>query len=283
MKAVIIKIKKNQAAALDDDGGIIKIKNRDYRIGQVIELKKATKKTGWSAAAAVLLLLIGFGTWSFFSPYTYVSLDVNPSIEYSVNRYGLVLSAEAVNGDGEEILSELNLKFQNIDQALADTVDQIAEQGYFDGEDPGAIMIATSCKNTGTSDELCLRLQTRIREMERIQKCAVEVQGVSVGYDRVQEARDLGITPGKLNLIQKLIAGSADPDSISIEDWINMPVKDIMHAINDSGNGYGGSTDSGSGGSTGGTTNNTSGSGSGNTGGSSGNSNTDAGGNGKGK
>lgn len=282
MKAVIIKIKNNQAAALDDDGGITKIKNQDYKIGQVIELKKATKKTGWSAAAAVLLLLIGFGTWSFFSPYTYVSLDVNPSIEYSVNRYGLVLSAEAVNGDGEEILSGLNLKFQNIDEALADTVNQIAEQGYFDGEDPGAIMIATSCKNAGTSDELCLRLQTRIREMERIQKCAVEVQGVSIGYDRVQEARDLGTTPGKINLIEKLIAGSADPDSISIEDYINMPIKDIMHAINDSGNGstdngngYGGSTDSGSGGSTGGTTNNNT------SGGSSGNGS--GGSNGKGK
>lgn len=276
MKAVIINIKKNQAAALEDDGSITKVKNQDYEIGQVIKLKKTTKKTAVWPAAAVLLLLAGFGAWSFFSPYTYVSLDVNPSIEYSVNRYGVVLAAEAVNGDGAEILSNLNLKFNTIDDAITNTVDEIAGQGYFDGEDPGAVMISTSCKNQAAADKLCQRLQARIQEMQQIQDCDVDVQGERVGYDRVQQARELGITPGKLNLIEKLKASSADPDSIKIEDWMNKPVKEIMRAIND--NKSGGDTDSGSSGSTGETTSNTTENGSG---GSSGNGN--GGSNGKGK
>lgn len=256
MKAVIVQCEKKYAAALDDAGTMHKIKNKKYALGQVITMEATVKKSFVTryAAAAAIAVVIGLGAWGFFSPYSYVSLDVNPSIEYSVNRFGLVLSAQAVNGDGEEILQNLNLKYSSIGSALEQTVDEITAAGYFEGTDPGQIMIATACKNDGTADQLREQLQTRIMDMEQIQQRAVEVQGVAVGYNLVQEARDLGLTPGKLNLIERLIASSDDPSSVNIEDWRNVSVKDIMKTINTNngngstnGNGNGSSDSMGSG------------------------------------
>ena len=233
MKAVIVDIKHGSVVALNDEGCMVKVKNNNYQIGQVIELKKRTNSRFIkTVSAAVVLLILGIGAWSFLSPYTYVSLDVNPSIQYSVNRFGLVLSAEAVNGDGAEILEDLDLTMMNIEDAVSETVEGIVRAGYFDGDEPGGIMLATSCQNEAEAiqlrDQLQIRLQDAVQDRE-----GVDVEAVAVGLERVEEAQELGITPGKLNLIEKMIASSDDPDSISIEDLMDMSVKDIQKAIKD--------------------------------------------------
>ncbi len=37
----------------------------------------------------------------------------------------------------------------------------------------------------------------------------------------MEEAKELGTTPGKLNLIEKMIDSSDDPDSIDVEEWVD--------------------------------------------------------------
>lgn len=233
MKAVIVDIKHDSVVALNDDGCMVKVKNNNYQIGQVIELKKRTNsRFVRSVSAAIVLLFLGIGAWSFLSPYSYVSLDVNPSIQYSVNRFGLVLSAEAVNEDGAEILENLDLKLMNIEDAVEETVDGIKRAGYFDGDEPGGIMLATSCQNEAEAIQLQEQLQIRIHETVQDRE-GVDVDAITVGWERVEEAQELGITPGKLNLIEKMIASSDDPESISIEDWMDRSVKDIQQATKD--------------------------------------------------
>jgi len=111
MKAVIVEIREKYVAALSDDGCIVKIKNNNYAIGQVIEMKKQItnkfKRIAICTASAVALVIAG-GVYVYTTPYTYVSLDVNPSIEYSLNRFERVLSVKGVNSDGDEILKEIN-------------------------------------------------------------------------------------------------------------------------------------------------------------------------------
>ena len=51
------------------------------------------------------------------------------------------------------------------------------------------------------------------------------------GKDRVNLAKELGITPGKLNLIQKLQDAAKGYDDIEIEDWLDKSVQEIQEAI----------------------------------------------------
>ncbi|HEX2985435.1 MAG TPA: hypothetical protein VHO71_01310, partial [Caproiciproducens sp.] len=235
MKAVIVEIRENHAAALSDDGCVIKVKDKNYAIGQVIEMKKTTRLSAkfvvWAASAAAAVVILGTGAWAYYTPYTYVSLDVNPSIEYSVNRFDRVLSAVAVNNDGKKILESLALQNKPIEEAVKDTVKEIKKNGYFQGTDPGAIEISTASENEQNSELLAQNLETTAKEETVGSTAPVEVDAVSVGLARVQEARTLGTTPGKLNLVQKLQASSSSPDGINVEEWLKKPVKDIMKAI----------------------------------------------------
>ena len=238
MKSVVVEIRDDFAAILTDDGCITKIKNHNYTIGQVIELKKntifKTKKFAACAAATVLVLLGLSGGFAYASPYTYVSLDVNPSIQFTVNRFDRVLRVKAVNDDGEEILKEIqlsDLENQTINQALTSTVGQIAEEGYFDVTAEGGLVITTAGENNDKSEEMAEDLKESVEKTLKETDKVVEVEAISVGLERVKEAAKLGVTPGKLNLVQKLIASSENPDSIVLEEWLNKPVKEIMSAI----------------------------------------------------
>ncbi len=114
MKAIVVEIRDKLAAVLSDDGGMYRIKNNNFTVGQVIEMKKQLprnirKVVAWAASAAAVLLVCATSAWAYYTPYSYVSLDVNPSIEFSLNRFNIVLSAKGVNSDGEEILSGLHI------------------------------------------------------------------------------------------------------------------------------------------------------------------------------
>jgi hypothetical protein len=240
MKAVIVELKNNLAAVLSDDGRITTIKNKDYEIGQVIQMKRQNsnlaKKIVTFAASAAAFVILSVGTWAYASPYSYVSLDVNPSIEFTVNRFDRVLSVKAVNDDGEEILQEIsldNLENKTIEDAITNTVKQISEQGYFDGTIEGGLVITTSGKDEDKAEELAQELQNTVEEEINENGDDVVVEAYSVGLERVEEARALGVTPGKLNLVEKLQASAADPSTIDLEEWLNKPVKEIMKATKD--------------------------------------------------
>ncbi len=236
MKAVIVEIQGRFAAALLENGCIEKVKNQHYAIGQVIEVNKSVcKKTGriaaLAASAAALFLVCGVSAWAYFTPYSYVSLDVNPSIEYSLNRFERILRVEGVNDDGKKLLQQIglnNLGNKTIDEAISLTMEQLQKAGYLKGEADNAAMIAVCAKDIKKAEQLCLRLEEKAQDCVRED---VEVQGIGIGLERVEEAKELGVTPGKLRLVEKLIASSPDPKSINQEEWLNKPVKEIMKAI----------------------------------------------------
>lgn len=74
-------------------------------------------------AASCMLLLLAAGGYSLYAtPVSYISIDVNPSVELEVNRFGRVVSAEGYNEDGKNVLEQLPLKnlpyLQAIEQLL---------------------------------------------------------------------------------------------------------------------------------------------------------------------
>lgn len=234
MKAVIVEIKNKTAAVLLADGQVIKIKNRSYDIGQQIELEEkqasGAKRLAVRVASMVAVMAIGSASaFAYYTPYYYVSLDVNPSFEYAVNYFDRVLSASAL--DENTTLDDAELKKldnKNIRQAIADTVEQIREEGYFDAGENG-ILIAVSGKNGEKADRLGESLQQVVRTNTDDSE-HVEIETSNVQKEDVQEARDLGVSAGKLNLVEKL-EESAEAGEIDREEWISKPVIEIMDAI----------------------------------------------------
>lgn len=70
------------------------------------------------AAAACLLLLLTVGNWFYFTPTAQISIDINPSLELGINRFGQVISVEGRNDDGQVLADSLQIKYLNYNDAI---------------------------------------------------------------------------------------------------------------------------------------------------------------------
>lgn len=71
----------------------------------------------YAACACLLFLLLG-SSWLYFTPTAEISIDINPSIELSVNRFDRVIAITAFNEDGQELSWELDVKHMDYAQAV---------------------------------------------------------------------------------------------------------------------------------------------------------------------
>lgn len=236
MKGIVVEIRNKDAIVLSDEGSVVKIKNNNYNIGEEVETRDYNRKLKVKLIALAAGLIISFigvggGAYAYNTPSSYVSLDVNPSIEYSVNTFNRVINATGMNEDGEAVLARINVKNQTIDEAIKETVSEIGNQGYIKEGEIGSIILSTSSENADKAKELADRLKVDTDEVINERNLVAEVEAINVSRERIEEAKVLGVTPGKLILVEKLQKSVANPNDISAEEWINKPVKEIMKEI----------------------------------------------------
>lgn len=242
MKNIVLEINHNEAVILSDDGTVSKIKNNNYSIGQVISMENTKKPKSklytFAASFVAAMIILTVGVFAYFTPVNYVSLDVNPSIEYTINLFDRVLSFESVNEDGKQIIKNLNLKNKKITQALEETLEKIVAEGYITkSENAGVVIsITDSAKAEVLVNEILEKTEKYLADNDESDEIDVDVEVEAVGRERVTEARKLGITPGKLNLIEKLRDSTDDPDDFVIEDWVDKSVQEINKAVKENRN-----------------------------------------------
>lgn len=118
-KGVILEIKENYSIVITDDSSIVRIKNKENMIlgdrilffEDDLYIKESTSKIKYFApliAIAAIFLIIFMNPLfkSKASPYSLVSLDINPSVHLELDANKNILSAKGVNKDG----ADLNLK-----------------------------------------------------------------------------------------------------------------------------------------------------------------------------
>lgn len=100
-------------------------------------LGRRPRRRRWMAAAACLLLVLAaFGAYGIYQiPSAYVDIDVNPAIELTVNPFGAVIAANALNDDGRAVLDAvpvLHRPYKDAIDALA-TSEVLAAYAQEDG------------------------------------------------------------------------------------------------------------------------------------------------------
>ena len=97
------------------------------------------RKTGWAklgtmAACLALVLCTGIATHAIRSNATAgtFTMDVNPSVEYTIAKSGAVKSIRSLNSDAENALSDVALGKQSVETALTRTVAAYEACGYME-------------------------------------------------------------------------------------------------------------------------------------------------------
>ncbi|WP_407386140.1 anti-sigma factor domain-containing protein [Ruminococcus sp.] len=167
MKVVIVDLKGRYAAALAENGEVKRIVNNHYEIGQEIKLYdiKEVKQPRFAprvirrvvaVAAAVIVLTVGSMATAYAIPYGTVSLESDPSIEYTINCFDYVIGVKALNDDGDAVLNEIDeskLRHHRIEDAIDTTVRQMEKDGYSDAEN-GSVAINVNTPDNDRSDRM---------------------------------------------------------------------------------------------------------------------------------
>ena len=184
------------------------------------------------AAAACAVLLLGalpLGAYAYYTPASYVSVDINPSVELGVNAFGKIVTVKAYNADGETVLNGLSLLNMNIGKAVRLIVASAADNGFVQHDGSSLIAITVESNNDAKADTLVQDAETGAEDALTSGDTAATIETSQIGLDRRDEAIALGITPGKLNLIEKL--HELDPDTpleVYISQYQYASVKDIQ-------------------------------------------------------
>lgn len=202
-------------------------KDKIYNILGCIFMKKKIAL----ALSAVIILSLGGGGYAYArTPMAYVSLDINPSVELGVNGFNRVVSVEAYNEDGENILGDINLTNFDINKAVSSIISNAISEGFIKEDGSSAIEVTTATDRKNIADDLGESLKETIDKTLENNDVEAEVENENVALAGRDEARQLGLTPGKLNLIEKL---QKLDSTIQIEDYKDASVKNILEKTNE--------------------------------------------------
>ncbi|MBR6535186.1 MAG: hypothetical protein IKT65_06365, partial [Clostridia bacterium] len=137
--------------------------------GRYQKMKKTFNYKPFAAVAAAVLLIFGtvFSTFMYMSVNavdSIVSIDVNPSIEISVNKKQKVVDVKAVNEDGADLLGDKNYKGMELETAIDSIVTLLKEKGYID-VDRNSVLVSVKNNDKQKSNKLSEKLAQMIYDL----------------------------------------------------------------------------------------------------------------------
>ncbi len=173
-----------------------------------------------SFACVVFLFVMGAGGYSWVQrPVSYVSIDVNPSIELALNRFDRVVYASAYNLEGEEILNGLSLKGKKYTEAIHEVVECDGMRTYLSG--PSEVVLTVAAE------------ESREQELDRgVRRCAGHMgQGchnTRADIDMISEAHECGLSFGKYNAYLKLLEYDSTITADACKDMSMAQIRELI-------------------------------------------------------
>ncbi len=230
MKAVIVDIDENKAVVLRDDGRFEQVRNHGYSVGQEIEFRERTvsfpRRAAVAASAAVILAAgAGMGAYAWRDPVSYVSLDINPSIAYSLNEFNRVISVKGMNDEGAAVVDAIggSLKNRDLASALTITVEHLSADDYMDAENANYMVIGVYSDKDAKADALMSTVDAFSASTDE----ACSVTTVNVSKETKESADSYGISCGRMELINEIANVASDPDEVDPAALASLTVAEL--------------------------------------------------------
>ncbi len=175
------------------------------------------------ASFCLFFLLIGFGGWRlYFTPTAAISIDINPSLELSVNRFNRVLSVTGYNSDGKELASSLEVKYMDCDDAIDKIVASDRIKDLLAGDE--VLTITVSGKNTRQCRRIYSHAETSAKENQNTYCYMAD-------HEDTEEAHHLGLSSGKYQAFLKLQSLGSDITAEEVKDMTMKEIHDLIHSL----------------------------------------------------
>ena len=159
---------------------------------------------------------------------SYVTLDINPSIELIVTPKEKVIYANPLNEDGELLLLEIDIIGLDLEEATEIIIDKAIELGFID-VDSEEVYVSVSTINMQA--QIGETIQNRVKEAvnEAFKNRAMMGKAVDkdFGSGYVEEANSFGVTPGFYRLAQSAVSNS----DLTLEEALAMTQQELMDLV----------------------------------------------------
>lgn len=166
------------------------------------------------------MLLGGGGYYVALMPVSAISVDVNPSVELTLNRLDRVIAVEGFNPEGEAPAESLSVTFLPYTSALEAILESEGMSGYLSAG--GEVSITVACSDPDRQEAL----------LAGAKSCAQACEGTVTchggGAGAMEQAHHAGLSVGKYQAVQELLA--LDPD-ITREEAEGMSMAQLRAAI----------------------------------------------------
>lgn len=197
--------------------------------------KERLKRAGaiLCACAACCMIFFGVRFRELNKVDSIIQIDVNPSVELSTNKEEKVLSARALNEDGEKVLKNMNLKNVDLDVAMNAVIGAMVKEGYLTNK-KNSMLITVENESDQKAERLQKTLMLDMKQSLTKQKVKVEVYNQKTTKSKKADnlAKKYGISPGKAAFLQKLIQLDS---SLTMEILAPMSIQEIAVIIKEHG------------------------------------------------
>ena len=173
-----------------------------------------------AACVALVACLIG-GVADFLRPVAYVGIDVNPSVELTLNRFDIVVGTCALNDDGQRALDETPCMWRAFDDAardLDDAMRAIAGEG-------AVVEVSIDCDNEN-------RYAALAAQSNDCFGCNGEAHCDRTNAEERQAAHDSGMGVAKYRAYQALQEAGVD---ISADECASMSMRELRNMLAENG------------------------------------------------
>lgn len=189
--------------------------------------KRGRKKQipfGYAAAlcSVVLVAFLGMAGFRFYqTPVSYISIDMNPSVELSLNRLNMVVGVKSYyDGEASEADHLQNLKNKVYTKAIRMLLNSEVFQTSMK---PDSLLTFTIVADLDEEEDLFSGIQTSSKD------AGCESQYRCTDAATVEEAQNTGLSFGKYMTYEEL--AQYEP-SLSVEDCQHMSMSELQGKIN---------------------------------------------------
>ncbi|HBY21357.1 MAG: hypothetical protein A2Y24_03930 [Clostridiales bacterium GWE2_32_10] len=179
-KGVIIEFKKDYSIILSD-AQFYRVKNKsDMTVGQtimftdedifikksIIKQKNVYTLVGMAASFLLIFIVQYQMNISNYSAYTIMVIDINPSVELTLDKDNKVINATPLNEDAK-MLGKLKLNGLSIENAFEIIITKAEEKGFIDKTQDSYVLVTNiplKKNQLGTGEEIKSRIKERVKE-----------------------------------------------------------------------------------------------------------------------
>lgn len=187
---------------------------------KALHFAKGGRIAAIAACLALVACLIG-GVADFLRPVAYVGIDVNPSVELTLNRFDIVVGTHALNDDGQQALDKAPCMWRTFDDAARDldgAMRAIAGEG-------AVVEVSIDCDNEN-------RYAALATQSNNCFGCNGEAHCDRTNAEERQAAHDSGMGVAKYRAYQELQEAGVD---ISAEKCGSMSMRELRDLLAENG------------------------------------------------